>query len=152
MNPHLSDDFDRAELDPLARRLHEGARHAVPAPSPELRGRILATLRATPRVELAATRRPRLLGTALAVAAAVLALLSAWWLTRPAAVEPARAPSLVAVTHELLGTRARVLALPERAERDLRLEAERLWRDTAFLAGKVARGLPATLRASDERL
>lgn len=151
MNPHPSD-LDADEHDPLARRLREGARHAAPAPSPALRGRILAAVRATPRVELAATRRPRLLGNFLAASAAVLALVSAWWLTRPAPRAPARAPSLVSVTHELLGTRARVLSLSEKAEHDLRLEAERLWSDTAHLVESVARGLPATLRARDEQL
>jgi hypothetical protein len=45
-----------------------------------------------------------------------------------------------------------VLSLSGKAERDLRLEAERLWSDTSRLAEALARGLPATLRARDEQL
>ena len=61
-------------------------------------------------------------------------------------------PGYVTLTHELLGTRARVLSLSGKAARDRRLEAERLWSDTSRLAEALARGLPATLRARDEQL
>jgi hypothetical protein len=93
-----------------------------------------------------------LLANVLAAAASVAALLSAYWLTRPEPPSASVAPDIASVTHELLGTRARVLAVPGGLERELRLEVERLWRDTSRLAESVARGLPATLRTPDESL
>jgi len=147
--PHLSDSDDH---DPLAARLRAGARHAAPAPSPALRARILAAVRATPRLAPAETRRTRWLANLLVAAGVLVALGSAWLMTRNSVAQPAGAVSVAEVTHGLLGTRARVLALPARAEADLRIEAELLLADGARLARFVARGLPATLRASDERL
>jgi len=138
--------------DPLAARLRAGARHAAPEPSPELRGRILAAVRAAPREAPRAPGRSRRL-VALGAAALVLASLgTTWFALRARPPQATRAASVAQLTHSLLGTRARVLAVPTRAEADLRLEAERLLADGSRLARSVARGLPATLRTRDERL
>lgn len=152
MIPHLSDsDADSDAADPLAARLRAAARHAAPAPSPALRGRILAAVRATPQLSVESgrvRRRARWL-----VAAGVLAAFgSAWFLTRAPRPAMRRAVSVAEVTHGLLDTRAQVFALPARAEADLRREAERLLADGSRLAQHVVRGLPATLRTRDERL
>lgn len=148
MIPHLS---DSEAHDPLAARLRAGARHAAPEPSPALRGRILEAVRSTPRVVSRPRPRPRRLALLLAAAALLVTLGAAWFAARGRSV-PERAVSVAEVTHGLLGTRTRVLAVPARAEADLRREAERLLADGSRLARHVARGLPATLRASDERL
>ena len=144
-------DFNDPDNDRLAQRLRAGARSYGPAPSAALRARILEDVRATPR--LPAVRGRERAGTALAVAAALLVLCGAWWLTRryvPNAVRTT--PSLVRLSHDLFGAGARVLTLPGEAEDNLRLEAERLLADTTRAAEGLVRGLPAPLRSRLERM
>ena len=138
----------------LERRLRSGASAFAPAPPPALHGRILAALGEAPRASAPprASRRAELLGNALAVAAAVLVLCGAFWLTRRRRAPVASERTVVELSRELLGAGTRVLALPARAEDNLRLEAARLLDDTAHAAEEIVRGLPAPLRSRLERM
>jgi hypothetical protein len=136
---------DPEELERFEQRLRAGAAAFRREPSPGLHARILAAVRAAPRAPVEAERR----GTALALAAAVLVLLGAWWLTR-AARGPGRgerARQVVALSRGLFDAGTRVLTLPGEMEGELRLEAARLLSDTTRAAESVVRGLPAPLRA-----
>lgn len=150
MNPFRDPRHERVEA-----RLRAGASSFGPAPSPELRGRILSALREAPSPAIAphprAPSRERE-GTWLAAAAALLVLGGAWWLTRRPEARPRQAPAALALSRELLDAGTRVLALPAAAEGNLRLEGERLLIDTTRVAEGIVRGLPGPLRARLERM
>lgn len=146
----------------LEQRLRAGAAGFGPRPPRELRGRILAELRATPQV--VAPVEPLVApwtyhnngaerwGSWIAAAAAALVLCGAWWLTRPRETSEAPAGTVVALGRGLFDAGTRVLALPGEVEGNLRLEAENLLADTSRVTAGVVRGLPAPLRARLERL
>jgi hypothetical protein len=138
----------------LEERLREGAPRFAPEPPPGLRARILAGVRTAPQSTSAPLALPRQdrSGTLVAAAAALFVLACAWWLTRRPEQPAARPASLVALSRELLGAGARVLALPEEAEGNLRDEAARLLEDSTRVAAGVVRGLPAPLRSRLERM
>lgn len=145
--------FHDPRSERLEAALRAGARDFGPTPPPELRARILARLRATPRTPLAPAPAGReRAGTWLAAAAAVLVLGGAWWLTR--AIGPALpgAPALVRLTRGVFGAGRGVLTLPHEAEDSLRVEAERLLADTTRAAQLVVRGLPGPLRQRLEQM
>lgn len=161
--------FSRRDSPELERRLRAGAASYGPLPPPELRARILAawrdvSLHAVPlhdvpshavppsAAQRAESPRAERRGTWIAAAAAVLVLLSAWWLTRGTLSSPLRERSVVALSRGILGASTRVLALPVQAEDSLRQEAAHLFSDTARLAAGLVRGLPAPLRTQLERM
>ncbi len=144
-----------ARHDDLERRLRAAASVSGPVPPRELRGRILSALRAQPASAVPARVEPLRAdprGTWIAAAAAVLVLTGAWWLTRGGEIDPAPARSVAVLSRGILGAGSRVLALPARAEENLRQEAANLLFDTARVGKGLVRGLPAPLRAPLARM
>jgi hypothetical protein len=145
----------RSRSSALERKLRAEAGAFAPDPPAALRGRILAAVRAAPAPavppapSLAPRGDPR--GTWVALAAALVVLLSAWWLAPRVSPRPAEHTALL-FSRELFDVPARVLVLPARAEDNLRLEAARLLSDTASAAEGLVRGLPAPLRERLARL
>jgi hypothetical protein len=149
----FSSSRDHAELE---QRLRAGAAAFGPRPPRELRGRILAELRAPPALvappEPLAARGAERWGSCIAAAAAALVLCGAWWLTRREEARVERAGTVVALGRGLFDAGTRVLSLPGEVEGNLRLEAENLLADTTRVTAGVMRGLPAPLRERLERL
>jgi hypothetical protein len=138
----------------LEQQLRAGASHFGPRSSPLLQERIRQELRATPQVpdlERLAPRAERG-GAWLAAAAAAFVLGSAWWLTQRTETRVERGTSIVALSQDLFGASARVLALPKEAEASLRLEARNLLADSTRVASGIVRGLPGPLRDRLEQL
>ena len=165
MNPFSPD----TGHDDLERKLRRGARVLADRPAPELSGRILAAVRATPRATgplrsvPGPQRGPRpARWIPLAAAAAGLLLALAWYGTRDAPAPATPLPTvasggprlsprlssgeLLVASRDLFTAGNRVLRLPTEAEDSLRTEAELLLEDATRAAERIVGGLARPLR------